>query len=198
MEVYLGTILAFAFNYAPLGWVLCDGSTLAIAQNQALFSLLGTKFGGDGRTTFGVPDLRGRAILGYGAATAKTSAVAWGEVNGSENVTLVVNNMPSHSHPIVNGNGTNGTAKVTTTINTINNTSTSNESDNGSNALGTSGTMPSIFREFSDGTDRIGGVSSSITGTTGASGANSPVSLRNPYLGLTYCIATEGLFPSRS
>lgn len=93
-EPYLSQIALFSFNFAPRGWARCDGQLLPINQNQALFSLLGTTYGGDGRTTFALPDLRGRVPLGVGAGHTL------GENGGSETVALVVTQMPAHGHAI--------------------------------------------------------------------------------------------------
>lgn len=98
-EPFVGEIRMFAGNFAPRGWAFCDGQLLAVSQNDALFSLLGTIYGGDGRTTFGLPDLRGRIPIhaghGPGLSNRRLGAKA-----GSENVTLTVNQMPSHTHPM--------------------------------------------------------------------------------------------------
>jgi len=99
MEPFLGQIQAFGFNFAPRGWAMCEGQILPIAQNTALFSLLGTTFGGDGRTTFALPDLRGRSIVGMGNGPG-LSNISWGERGGAENHTLSVAQMPSHTHNI--------------------------------------------------------------------------------------------------
>lgn len=197
MDPFLGQIQAFGFSFAPIGWALCWGQTMSIAQNNALYALLGITFGGDGITTFGVPDLRGRTVVGVGQATTLTSAVAWGEKLGAESAALLSSNMPAHNHQIVNGNGLAGTVAVTTNIQTVNNGNESTESNNGANALGTSGNMPSIYRESPSGSDSLGGVTSAIAGTTSYSGSSLPFNIRNPYLGMYYCIATSGIFPSR-
>lgn len=99
MDPWLGEIRSFAFNRVPHNWKPCDGSLLPINQNQALFSLIGTQFGGDGRTNFALPDLRGRAIVD---ATARTAPVgvnyAIGQIAGAEAISLTVEQMPSHNH----------------------------------------------------------------------------------------------------
>jgi microcystin-dependent protein len=92
-EGYLGQIILFAGSFAPRNWALCNGQILSIAQNTALFSILGTTYGGDGQTTFALPDLRGRAPI-----SPNWSSHALGEVGGSETVTLSVNHMPTHTH----------------------------------------------------------------------------------------------------
>lgn len=109
MDSMIGEIRMFGGNYAPEGWVMCDGSLLTIAQNEALFSLLGTTWGGDGRSTFGVPDLRGRVPVGAGPGPNRTNRVV-GQTGGAENVTLQDANLPAHNHSfnISNVAGTTG------------------------------------------------------------------------------------------
>jgi microcystin-dependent protein len=97
-EPFVGEIKMVGFNFAPRGWALCDGQLLPIAQNTALFSLLGTKYGGDGQTTFGLPDLRGRVPLHAGQG-AGLSLRQLGEVGGQESVTLAGREVPMHTHP---------------------------------------------------------------------------------------------------
>lgn len=96
-EPFVGEIRMFAGNFAPRGWAFCDGQLLAVSQNDALFSLLGTIYGGDGRTTFGLPDLRGRLPIHAGTGPG-LSPRRLGAKGGAEKVTLTVNQMPSHSH----------------------------------------------------------------------------------------------------
>jgi microcystin-dependent protein len=100
METYLGHIILFAGNYAPDGWLPCNGQILQVSQYVALASLLGKTYGGDGSTTFGLPDLRGRVPVGLGAATAATSQRTLGQTPGEEQVTLAVGQMPAHSHGV--------------------------------------------------------------------------------------------------
>src|SRR3954470_9404352 len=97
-EPFLGQISTFGFNFAPRGWATCDGQILAIATNTALFSLLGTTFGGNGQTTFALPDLRGRVPIHQGQGPGLSSYVM-GEVTGVESVTLITTQMPQHVHP---------------------------------------------------------------------------------------------------
>ncbi len=98
-EPYTGEIRMFAGNFAPNGWALCDGQLMAVSQNDALFSLFGTIYGGDGRTTFGLPDLRGRVPLHYGSGPGLTPR-AIGAMGGSETVTLSVAQLPTHTHTV--------------------------------------------------------------------------------------------------
>ena len=188
MDPFIGQIQPFGFNFAPRGWAKCDGQLMSIASNSALFSLLGTTFGGDGRTTFGLPDLRGRSIVHIGHGPG-LSTITWGERGGTEQLYVTQANMPSHSHALVNG-----VANVT--VLTTDNEELSNESDGGANALGTSGNMPEIYRSDPTTADKLGGVS--ISGTTTASGGNIPLESRSPFLGINVCIAEVGIFPSRS
>ena len=97
MEAYIGTILAVGFNYAPVGWALCNGQLLQVQANQALFSLIGTKYGGNGTTTFGLPNLQSRIPIGYGQG-AGLSPYIMGQVAGAEKTTLLVSQMPIHNH----------------------------------------------------------------------------------------------------
>ena len=97
-EPFVGEIRMFAGNFAPRGWAFCDGQLLAVSQNDALFSLLGTIYGGDGRTTFGLPDLRGRIPIHAGSGPG-LSPRKLGAKGGAEKVTLTVNQLPSHTHP---------------------------------------------------------------------------------------------------
>jgi microcystin-dependent protein len=96
-DPFVGQVIAVGFNFAPVGWQLCDGSLLQIAQNPALFSLLGTTFGGDGQNSFGVPDLRGRVVVGAGQGPGLQPYVL-GEIAGVESVALISNQFASHTH----------------------------------------------------------------------------------------------------
>src|SRR6478672_10112699 len=96
-EPFLAEIIMFAGNFAPRGWAFCQGQILSIAQNTALFSLLGTTYGGNGQTTFALPDLRGRVPVGTGQGPG-LSNYDLGQVSGSESVTLTVSQMPAHNH----------------------------------------------------------------------------------------------------
>jgi microcystin-dependent protein len=98
MNPFVGQILMVGFNFAPQGWALCNGQLLAIAQNQALFSLLGTYYGGDGMTNFALPNLQGRVPIHQGSIAGGNNYVI-GTSGGVEHVTLQVNNLPAHSHP---------------------------------------------------------------------------------------------------
>ncbi len=191
MDQLIGQIQAFGFNFTPKGWAFCNGQLLSIAQNTALYSLLGITFGGDGITTFGLPDLRGRTIVHPGQGTELTSPVIWGEKSGAQTVVLTQNNMPIHNHALVNG-----TALVNTIINVGHNGS-SNITENGENSLGAGSGFPNLYSEAPVSADRFSGITSTIGGMTSPAGANAPVSVLNPYLGIYTSIALYGIFPSR-
>ncbi|UWY27329.1 tail fiber protein [Flavobacterium sp. TR2] len=195
MEVFLGTILGFGFNFPPRGWAYCNGQLISISQNTALFSLLGTMYGGDGMSTFGLPDLRGRAPIHFGQGPG-LSNITQGERAGTENTTLTTLNIPAHIHALAGG-----TAAVTVTATTITGGTITNETDGGNNSFASSGSAPNIYSEpGGSGTDKVGGFSATATlgGNTAPTGGTSPFSIRNPYLAINFCIATSGIFPSRN
>ncbi|HPE77281.1 MAG TPA: tail fiber protein [Draconibacterium sp.] len=171
MEPFIGQIQAFGFNFAPRGWAKCEGQLMSIAENNALFALLGTMYGGDGRTTFGLPDLRGRNIVGVGNGPG-LNPVVQGEKGGSESVFLTPANLPAHNHQVSVAVNTGAGEEATST-----------------------GFLASHASAFSDAPTPgagLAGVSSSNTGN------NQPFQNRDPYLGVNYCIALQGIFPSRS
>lgn len=169
MEPFLGQIALFAFDFAPKGWAPCDGRLLSIESNTALFSLLGTLYGGDGVTTFGVPDLRGRAPIHLGDAPGLTPR-AIGQVGGTEAVTLTTEQIPAHSHAV------QGTA-----------TSTSKSP---------AGQVPG-FNEATaaygaaDGTTMAPGMAQPAGGSMAHDNMQ-------PYMVLNYCIAIEGIYPPQT
>jgi len=171
MEPFIGQIQAFGFNFAPRGWAMCEGQLLPISQNTALFSLLGTTFGGDGRTTFGLPDLRGRSIVGMGNGPG-LSSISWGERGGAENHTLSVAQMPNHNHSVQ--------VQV--------NTGAGSEPD----PTGFIANEPNGFAEDATANAHLGGV------TEASVGGGQSFGIRSPYLGINVCIALQGIFPSRN
>ncbi|MFC0779674.1 phage tail protein [Flavobacterium sp. HJSW_4] len=196
MEVFLGTILSFAFNFAPRGWAFCNGQMMSIAQNSALFSLLGTTFGGDGMSTFGLPDLRGRAPIHFGQAPGLSNYVM-GEKAGYEQFTLTTLNIPAHGHTLA----TTGTGTVSLTANSVVGGTITNITDGGNNSFSSGGSTPNIYSEpGGSGTDKIGGFTGTVAlaGNTGLTGGTQPFPLSSPYLVVNMCIATSGIFPSRN
>ncbi|MDO7172888.1 phage tail protein [Mariniflexile sp. AS56] len=172
MEPFIGQIQAFGFNFAPRGWAQCNGQLLAIAQYQALFSLLGTTYGGDGRTTFALPDLRGRNMINHGTGPG-LSNINLGQKGGNENTTLTTQNLPAHTHPV--------SIPVNTAIGAESNPAGQHIASHAN-----------AFSEASTSGQNLAPV------TTGNTGGAIPFSNRSPYLGINICIAVEGIFPSRS
>ena len=172
-EPYLGMIILVPYNFAPRGWAFCAGQILPIAQNTALFALLGTTFGGNGQTTFALPDLRGRVPMGVGQAPGLDNYVL-GEVLGTEEVTLNINQMPAHGHP--------ATAKAI--------------DDEGNSGSPTGRSLANIANGYASGNP-----SATMNATmvqVGNAGGSQPHDNMQPCLGLNYCIALEGIFPSRN
>ena len=167
-EPFLGEIYLVAFNFSPRGYAFCAGQILPIAQNTALFSLLGTTYGGNGTTTFALPDLRGRVPVGRGQGPG-LSNVNLGEVGGSENQTLTQNQMPAHGHQAAATQAAGTTTRP-------------------------SGKVPAAGAAVY-GDD--GGVTMA-PGFIKNTGGSQPFATRPPYLGLNYVIAIEGIYPSRN
>ena len=178
---FISMIEAFGFNFAPRGWALCAGQTLPINQNQALFSLLGTTFGGDGRTTFNLPDLRGRLALGFGQGTG-LSPHDLGAAGGEEAHQLLSSEVPSHAHNLnANNNGqTNGT-----------NIPSSAVLMGSGYGIETNNPVENIYSNSPPTVAMAAGAVSPA-----ASGA--PHENRMPFLAINYCIALQGIFPSRN
>lgn len=171
----------FAGNFAPRSWAFCSGQLLSIAQNTALFSILGTTYGGDGRTTFGLPDLRGRTPRGSEGNSAGPGlpSVREGEKGGSVNHTLNITEMPSHSHI------------ATATLH--------GASGEGDSSVPTGRFLAKTGDEdyYADAKDIDLGAGAA-TVTVGNTGGNIAYSILNPYLGINFIIATQGIFPSRN
>lgn len=169
---FLGTIRLVGFNFAPVGWALCQGQPLPIAENAALFALLGTYFGGDGTTTFNLPDLRGRVALEQGQGPGLASYVQ-GQAGGVEGVTLIAGQAPAHSHQLM------AAGNVTAP-------------DPGpALALGT----PAAAVRMYGGSGPAKALAPASIALFGSSVAHEN---RQPYLALNYIIALTGIFPSRS
>ena len=175
-EPFIGQIEAFAFNFAPKNWALCAGQILPINQYQALFSLLGTTFGGNGTTTFALPDLRGRIADGSGQGPGLQN-YALGQQGGQETHTLTVAETPSHSHTIsaVNNGNTGGTNIPGPSI-TL------------GSGYGSSGAVVNIYSSAAPS------VAMAPLGATGGQ----PHENRMPFLALNYCISLQGIYPSRN
>ena len=178
-DQFLGEIRMVGFSFAPVGWALCNGALLPISSNAALFSLLGTTFGGDGVSTFGLPDLRGRAPVGMGTGPNLT-AVTQGQLSGSENASISQAQMPSHTHVLnVAGTETGGT----------------NVPSGTNNVLGASGAGQGSATIWSTALNSPVPLNSAQVVATGS---NQPLPIRNPFIGTNFIIALTGIFPSRS
>jgi microcystin-dependent protein len=179
-EPFLGDIEAFSFNFAPKGWALCAGQILPINQYQALFALLGTTFGGNGTTTFALPDLRGRIANGFGQGPGLGN-YGLGQTGGEESHTLVLNEMAAggHTHAVAaTNNGTSGGTNVPGNAVTL---GSGYSSETGSPAVNIySSAAPTIPM-------------GSLAPTGGQPHEN-----RMPFVALNYCIALQGIFPSRN
>lgn len=175
MEPFVGQIILVGFNFAPYGWFQCQGQLISIAQYDALYALIGTTYGGDGQTTFGLPDLRGRVPTQQGQGTG-LSPYSIGERTGTESVTLTSAQIGSHTHPF------NASAKFATGTTPGNTT-----------ALAPASAGAGIF---------VYGTSAPNTslapGSIGTTGGSNPHENRQPYLALNYIIAWAGIFPSRN
>ncbi|MFK8161573.1 MAG: phage tail protein [Lewinella sp.] len=181
MEPFIGQIQAFGFNFAPRGWAKCDGQLLAISQNQALFSLLGTTYGGDGRTTFALPDLRGRTMLHEGTGPGLTTR-RLGQRGGSETNTLNVTQLPSHNHAL--GAGSSVAIPV------------SEEDADQDEAAGKFLANGTFYHNQGSGVYGNGPIP--LSGNTLNQGGQQPFNNMQPYLVVNICIALTGLFPSRN
>jgi len=167
---FLGEIMLFAGNFAPNGWALCNGQLLPINQNTALFSLLGTTYGGNGQTTFALPDLRGRAPVHFGQGPG-LSNFSQGQLAGEENHTLIATEMPAHTH-VAHGDAANGTSDTPTGLLPARN--------------------PGGIPAYGAGAGAL--LANTFLANTGGS---QPHNNMQPYLVLNYCIAMSGIFPSR-
>jgi microcystin-dependent protein len=183
-QPYLGQIEAFAFGFAPRGWSICAGQTLPIQQNAALFSLLGTTYGGNGTTTFQLPDLRSRLAMGQGNGQGLTPRVI-GETGGEENHTLLVTETPAHNHPV----RTAAAPAPTTNTNVV-----------GSTVVLAQGLLKphtgatSAYPIYATDSAPNQAMAPSAIGSTGGQ----PHSNLMPYNTLNFCIALQGIFPSRN
>jgi microcystin-dependent protein len=169
-DQYLGEIRMVGFNFAPYGWALCNGQLLSISQNTALFSLIGTYYGGDGVTTFALPNLQSRTPIHQGQGLGLSPYVI-GQVGGTENVTLTTQQMPQHNH----------------NVNVFNAPGTTNRS--GGNYLADS-TSGNIYQTAANQTLNVNAI--------GMTGNSQPHNNIQPYLCITFVIALQGIYPSRN
>jgi microcystin-dependent protein len=171
-QPFLAAIFLFAATFAPRGYAFCNGQLLSIAQNTALFSLIGTTYGGNGTTTFALPDFRGRVPIHAGQGPGLSNYVQ-GELSGSENTTLLVTNLPQHNHSLVATSEAGSTSDPTGAY------------------LGNTGALD---REY----NTSGTLVNMNAGAVGLTGGNQPFNNVQPYLVVNFIIALEGIFPSRN
>ena len=179
-QPYLSQIQIFAFNFSPRGWQLCDGQLLPINTNQALFSLLGTTYGGNGTTNFALPDLRSRMPKHFGQGPGLT-AYTQGQLGGSENVTLLTTQIPSHTHTAI----TTAAQPCQSAV---------------GNSDSPQGTFPATHESANiySTTNNANLGALTVSTVIGQAGNNLGHSNLPPYLVLNFCIATTGIFPSRN
>jgi microcystin-dependent protein len=181
IEPYMANVTIFAGNFAPRGWMFCQGQLLAIAQYDALFALIGTTYGGDGQTTFALPDLRSRVAIHTGQGTGLSNYVI-GQAGGTESVTVISNQLPAHSHTVTSLTGNPGASGVA------------------GNANIPTGKVPALTTNIQsyDSAGAAALLQSSINTTTPVAGGSNPIEILPPYLAMNYIICVEGIFPSRN
>jgi microcystin-dependent protein len=171
-QPYVGEIRCFGFNFAPNGWAFCNGQLTPISQNEALFNLIGTTYGGDGQSTFALPDLRSRVPIHQGSFAGNTFIM--GQISGVETVTLNTQELPAHSHAIT------ATSNAATLKRPVSNTFYAASSSG--NSFYESGTMLTAL----------------ANNTVSSAGGGQPHSNIQPYLTFNWCISLFGVFPSRN
>lgn len=171
---YIGEIRMFAGSFAPVGWALCNGALIQTSQNNALFSLLGSTYGGDGRTTFALPDLQSRVPIHYGSGPGLTNRNL-GAKGGAETVTLTVNNLPNHNHAWQASSDAGTTAAPAGKV---------------------LATAPEAHPIYAEDASSPSNMSSSAIASSG--GSSSSVTNLMPYLAINFIIALQGVYPSRT
>ena len=174
-DPFIGEIRMFGADFAPNGWALCNGQIMSIAQNSALFSLLGTYYGGDGISTFKLPDLRSRVPINQGQGPGLSNYTI-GEASGVENVTLLASQMPMHNHTLQASSAIGGAPSPIGNFSAV-------VDDNNGRGL-------NAYSSSSDGTMSVNAIS--------VSGGNQPHSNIQPFLCVNFIIALQGIYPSRS
>jgi microcystin-dependent protein len=180
MEPFLGEIRLFPWGFTPSGWLPCDGRQMLLQQNAALYSLLGIQYGGDGKTTFNLPDLRGRVPMHKGLGR-DNMMYTQGQAGGSETVTLTAANLPQHTHVVLSdatGNATTAAVLPTANVPAV-------------PVNAKVSTLPNLYAPVGSPTQPLD------ASAVQATGGNAPHENRQPYLVLNYCIAVQGLYPPR-
>jgi microcystin-dependent protein len=182
MEGTLAEVRMFAGNFAPRGWQLCNGQLLPIAQWTAVFALVGTTYGGNGQTTFGMPDFRGRIAVGAQFSQGPgLPIVDLGEMSGTPTTTLILTNLPAHNHAVTG----------TVTVQANNDSANPSDDPTGKRLIGG-------VQNFTGNTDSLVGMAApQVNLQTANAGSNQPFNSMPPYIGMNYIICVEGIFPSR-
>jgi microcystin-dependent protein len=190
-QFYLGQLIDFGGNFAIRGTAMCNGQLMPIAQNQALFAILGTTYGGDGVTTFGLPDLRGRDIVNPGQGSG-LSNYDLGQVGGVENTTLTTNNLPAHTHTMTASMSASGLQPLASTPAPAAGSVLGHATDTSNNPKQA---KPAIYCPSGTATPiALGG----LNVTAGISGGSQPFSVVTPFLAITVLITLDGIFPTRN
>jgi microcystin-dependent protein len=189
MEGFIGEIRIFAGNFAPRAWAFCEGQLLPISQNTALFSILGTTYGGDGRTTFALPDLKGRVAVNSGGNSTGPGLPSFrlGQKGGTETNSLNVLQMPNHGH----------SASLTGTVKPAANAGSPNDSDDPSNSFYQTQSEDTYADAPATG-EFAGALSNTLAFTTAPTGSSAPINNLQPFLSTYYIICLQGVYPSRS
>jgi microcystin-dependent protein len=192
-EPFIGQIIQGGWSYAPRNFAFCNGQMLSIAQNTALFSLLGTTYGGNGQTTFGLPDLRGRSMIGWGTGPG-LSTISVGQQGGTENATLLTTNMPAHTHAVTPNPNAFNAANLKATDQAPSTGAIFGRGVDTGNGVA----IPEVY--LPAGTTPTIALGLNIAGSIniGITGSNQPFSIRDPYLAVSIVIALQGIYPSRS
>ncbi|MDI6047057.1 phage tail protein [Flavobacterium yafengii] len=179
-DPFIGEIKIFGFDFAPRNFASCAGQLMSIAQNTALFSLLGTMYGGNGQTTFGLPNLQGRIPIGQGQGPGLPN-YSMGQQLGTTSISILQSNMPAHTHPAtgisINVPVYEGGADTDSPVNAV-----------------LANTSSGFYADTTNGF----GASVVASGVTAVTGSSLPLGIENPYLTLNYSIAIYGMFPSRN
>lgn len=176
-DAYIGAIFMFAGNFAPNGYQLCQGQLLSISQNAALFSILGITYGGNGQTTFALPDLRGRGPIGVGTGPGLPN-VDLGQQAGATSVNISLPNLPPHNHALQANNNAAGVGDPTGAL-----LANSGNSQTGGFPVYLGGAAPNATMNPQ---------------SIGMTGSGTPINTQDPYLGVNFIICVNGIFPSRS
>ncbi|GGA31470.1 phage tail protein [Dyella nitratireducens] len=202
-DPYIGEIRFVGFTFAPVGWAQCVGNLISIVQNQALFALLGTVYGGNGQSTFGLPDLRGRSPVGTGTGMG-LATVDPGEMGGSESIQLTLSNLPAHTHTAQSSGSLSVSGSVSVPACSSPTSGTVAANPGATTVLGSisAGGRPGELYTTTAANTNLKPFTLQSTGTlpaitVGTTGGSQPVSVQSPYLGLTAIISMQGIFPTR-